>query len=198
MADISCENFIKEIAPMILAECVARGYMYPSAIIAQACLESNYGRSKLSSVYHNYFGIKAGKAWTGRRVNFKTMEEYTTGTLTQINDDFRAYDSMHLGIIGYFDFLEKNSRYANLKSATSAHDYLERIKADGYATSSKYASNVESLRVLMGLEKYDYGGELVAAVDTLASYIKRGVFNNAEQRRDNLYLLCQVWINRGK
>lgn len=193
------QAFIKEFAPLVLAESVARGYMYPSAIIAQACLESNYGQSKLSAVYHNYFGIKVGtKAWKGRSVSFKTMEEYTTGHLTQITDDFRAYDSMHLGVIGYFDFIEKNSRYSNLKSATSPQDYLERIKADGYATSSKYVSNIESLRILMGLDKYDYGGELVTAVDTLASYIKRGVFNNAEQRRDNLYLLCQVWINRGR
>ena len=68
-----------------------------------------------------------------------TKEEYTPGTLTSIRDNFRAYDSMTEGVQGYFDFIS-TKRYSNLKSATDPRTYLERIKADGYATSSSYVN----------------------------------------------------------
>lgn len=188
--------FIKLIAPLIQKQCILRGYMFPSAIIAQACLESNYGESRLSKEYHNYFGIKAGAAWRGRRVNFKTMEEYKPGTLTQINDDFRAYDDIKTGVCGYFEFLEKNSRYSGLKSATSPRDYLERIKAAGYATSKQYVSNIDTLRELMKLDKYDYRGELLTALDTIADYYIKGFFDSGDARKDNVYSITQAWCNK--
>lgn len=120
-------EFINAIAPIIVKEAKARGYNYPSAIIAQACLESNYGRSQLSAKYFNFFGLKCGSSWKGKSVNMKTCEEYTTGTLTQIKDNFRAYDNMAEGVKGYFDFI-KAKRYNNLKEATSPIDYLQRLR----------------------------------------------------------------------
>ena len=36
-----------------------------SVTLAQAALESNWGKSKLATEGHNLFGIKAGKAWRG-------------------------------------------------------------------------------------------------------------------------------------
>lgn len=189
-------QFVKEIAPYIIKQCVLRGYMYPSAIIAQACLESGYGESGLASKYHNYFGIKCGAAWRGKSVNLATKEEYTAGTLTAITDNFRVYDDMQTGVAGYFEFLAANSRYANLLSATSAHDYLERIKADGYATSAKYVSNIEGVRTIMGLDRYDYGGELITSLDTISAYFQKGFFDNGDTRKENLYSLAQAWTNK--
>ena len=134
------KTFISEIAPYIVAYAKKYGYKVASPIIAQACLESAYGTSKLASVYHNYFGMKCGSSWKGASVNMATKEEYTVGTLTDIRANFRAYDSMDAGVKGYFDFISAK-RYANLKTATTAEEYLERIKADGYATSSTYVKN---------------------------------------------------------
>ena len=133
-----CKKFIAEIAPIIQKEAKARGYLVCSPVIAQACIESAYGLSGLAK-YHNYFGLKCGSAWTGKSVNMKTKEEYTTGTLTTIRDNFRVYDSMADGVKGYFDFIS-TKRYANLKTANTPQLYLERIKADGYATSSSYVN----------------------------------------------------------
>ena len=99
------EAFISLIAPYIVREAKALGYKFPSAIIAQACLESNYGASKLSSLYYNYFGLKCGSSWKGKSVNMKTNEEYSVGTLTAIRDNFRVYDGMADGIDGYFGIL---------------------------------------------------------------------------------------------
>ena len=134
------KTFISEIAPYIVAYAKKYGYKVASPIIAQACLESAYGTSKLASIYHNYFGMKCGTSWKGASVNMATKEEYTVGTLTDVRANFRAYDSMDAGVKGYFDFISAK-RYANLKTATTAEEYLELIKADGYATSSTYVKN---------------------------------------------------------
>lgn len=129
--------FIKEIAPMIQLEAKNRGYKVCSPIIAQACIESNYGLSKLSQApFFNYFGMKCGSSWKGRSVNMATKEEYNS-QLVSIRDNFRCYDSMSDGVKGYFDFIS-TKRYANLKNASTAKEYLELIKKDGYATSSSY------------------------------------------------------------
>ena len=133
-----CKDFIVKIAPIIQKEAKARGYQICSPVIAQACCESRYGFSGLAK-YHNYFGLKCGSSWKGASVNMATKEEYTVGTLTSIRDNFRAYPNMEEGVKGYYDFIS-TKRYANLKSATTPREYLDRIKADGYATSSTYVN----------------------------------------------------------
>lgn len=148
------ENFIKKIAAIICKEAAERGYKFPSAVIAQACLESAYGESGLASKYHNYFGLKCGSTWKGKSVNLATKEEYIAGTLTNIRANFRAYDSIEEGVKGYFDFISAK-RYANLKGATSAKNYLELIKADGYATSRDYVKNTYAVIEKYNLYKYD-------------------------------------------
>lgn len=107
------------------------------AIVAQACLESNFGKSKLASKYHNYFGMKCGSYWKGKSINLKTQEEYTYNQLTTIRDNFRVYEDMRSGVLGYFIFTN-TKRYANLKGITDPRQYLETIVADGYATDHRY------------------------------------------------------------
>ena len=139
MTSAEQKKFIADIAPVIQDEAKRRSYFVCSAVIAQACIESKYGQSSLGYKYHNYFGLKCGKAWRGPSVNMKTKEEYTVGTLTTIKDNFRVYSDMTSGVSGYYDFIS-TSRYATLKSARTAQEYLERIKAAGYATSSTYVN----------------------------------------------------------
>lgn len=146
--------FINQIAPLIQKESKARGYKVASPIIAQACCESAFGTSSLGYKYHNYFGMKCGSAWKGKSVNLKTKEEYTVGQLTTIRDNFRVYDSMEEGVKGYFDFIS-TKRYANLKEANSPRQYLEMIKADGYATSSTYVATNMNLVDKYGLTRFD-------------------------------------------
>ena len=153
MNDKERKLFIDNIAKYIQAECIARGYNYPSAIIAQACNESNFGASKLAK-YYNFFGMKCGSKWKGASVNMTTKEEYKAGTLTTIKDNFRSYDSIVAGVRGYFDFISV-SRYSNLKDAESPRDYIEKIKADGYATSTKYVDNVYKIVEQYNLTMYD-------------------------------------------
>ena len=148
-----CKEFVAKIAPLIQAEAKKRGYKVCSASIAQACVESAYGLSGLAK-YHNYFGLKCGSKWKGKSVNMRTKEEYTPGTLTTIKDNFRAYDTMMEGVRGYYDFIS-TPRYNALFTADTPQDYLERIKAAGYATSSTYVGTCMNVVREMELEKWD-------------------------------------------
>ena len=149
--------FIAEIGPLIQAEAKRRGYHVCSAVIAQACVESNYGFSGLSRApYFNFFGLKCGKSWKGPSVNMKTKEEYVAGgPLTTIRDNFRVFPGgMADGVSGYYDFISV-SRYSSLKMARTEVEYLERIKAAGYATSSTYVSTCLGVVNKYNLTRYD-------------------------------------------
>ena len=147
-------EFINTIAPIVQKYAKQYDYDVVSAVIAQACLESGFGRSVLGAKYHNYFGLKSGTGWTGKSVNLQTQEEYTPGQLTTIRDAFRVYSSMDEGVKGYYEFIQY-PRYGNLRFARTPEDYLTMIRADGYATSNSYVEN--NLRIVnnYGLRKFD-------------------------------------------
>ena len=149
------ETFIMQIAPLIQKYAKLYGYKVASPIIAQACLESAYGKSGLAK-YHNYFGMKAGKNYSGPSVKMKTKEEYQKGVLTEIYANFRTFPDMDAGVKGYFDFISTN-RYANLKTATTAEQYLTFIKLDGYATSNSYVKSCMNVVNKYNLKMYDTG-----------------------------------------
>lgn len=149
------EEFIDEIAYYVRKYAPNYGIKVYSGIIAQAILESNWGRSLLSAKYHNYFGLKAGPYWTGKSVNMATKEEYTPGITTDIRDNFRVFDSLEEGVIGYFEFT-KFPNYAAIKTATTPEEYVTYIKNAGYATSSTYIQNVLNVVYQYNLTRYDY------------------------------------------
>ena len=166
-------EFIEQFAAYVKKYAWAYGIAVHSPIIAQAILESGWGKSGLASNYHNYFGLKCGSSWKGKSVNMATKEEYKVGTLTNIRDNFRVYDSMEAGVKGYFDFIN-TSRYANLKGVKSPEEYVRRIKADGYATSSKYVDNI--MRVIRDnkLKRFDGNGDGDMKKDELTGEVLSG------------------------
>ncbi len=157
------QEFIEQIAAYVKKYAASFGICVHSPIIAQAILESGWGKSKLAATYHNYFGLKCGTKWTGKSVNLTTQEEYEPGTLTTIKDNFRVYDNMEEGVKGYFEFIQL-SRYQNLKGITDPRTYLETIKADGYATSSEYVENNMKLVEQYNLTQYDGKGDAIMGV----------------------------------
>ena len=152
------ESFIQKVAEKVSKYAPLYGISVHSPIIAQAIIESGWGKSGLASKYHNYFGLKCGSSWKGKSVNMTTKEEYKVGTITNIRDNFRVFDDFDDGIRGYFEFIN-TSRYANLKGVKSPEDYVRRLKADGYATSSKYVDNI--MRVIRDnkLTRFDGNGD---------------------------------------
>ena len=150
------EEFIQCIAPLIIKYAPKWNVKVYSPIIAQAILESASGQSSLGKKYNNFFGLKCGTLWTGKSVNLATGEEYTPGTYTTIYANFRVYDNMEEGVKGYFEFLFKNrTRYNNLIGETDPYRYLEKIKDDGYATSSRYVQNTYNVIKSYNLTRFD-------------------------------------------
>ena len=176
--------FIARIAPIIQEEAKARGYKVCSPIIAQACIESGFDTSLLSLKFFNYFGMKCGSSWKGKSVNMKTKEEINSA-LVSIRDNFRAYSDMISGVKGYFDFIN-TKRYANLKTAETPEEYLKKIKADGYATSSSYVNtNMNCIRKY-DLEKWDWNKPQEKSIDEIAKEVIAGKWGNGATRKQLL------------
>ena len=204
-------EFVEQIAKCVKKYAYIYGIEVHSPIIAQAILESGWGKSGLASKYHNYFGLKCGSSWKGKSVNMATKEEYKVGTLTNIRDNFRVYDSMDAGVKGYFDFIN-TKRYANLKGVKSPEEYVIRIKADGYATSSKYVDNIIKVIRDNNLKRFDGNGdgdmkkeELTGRalsgkeiIDILAKRVINGDYGVGADRREKLgelYSIVQKRVN---
>ena len=205
------EAFIQKVAEKVSKYAPLYGISVHSPIIAQAIIESGWGKSGLASKYHNYFGLKCGSSWKGKSVNMATKEEYKVGTMTNIRDNFRVFDDFDDGIRGYFEFIN-TSRYANLKGVKSPEEYVRRLKADGYATSSKYVDNV--MRVIRDnkLTRFDGNGdgdmkkeELTGKVlsgkeiiDILARRVVSGDYGTGADRKKKLgelYPIVQKRVN---
>ena len=205
------EAFIQKVAEKVSKYAPLYGICVHSPIIAQAIIESGWGKSGLASKYHNYFGLKCGSSWKGGSVNMTTKEEYKPGVVTNIRDNFRTYDDFDAGIRGYFEFIN-TSRYKNLKGVKSPEVYVRRLKADGYATSSKYVDNI--MRVIRDnkLTRFDGNGdgdmkkeELTGNVlsgkeiiDILAKRVIDGDYGTGAERKKKLgelYSIVQKRVN---
>lgn len=211
------KEFIEVIAKYVIKYANDYGIKVHSPIIAQAILESGWGGSTLASKYNNFFGLKCGGSWKGKSVNMATKEEYTVGTLTDIRANFRVYDTIEDGVKGYFEFINY-SRYANLKGVKDPEEYCRRIKADGYATSSTYVTNL--MRVIRdnNLTRFDgtqenvekenedmvsgdiVGTQLTGAeiIELLAKEVIKGRYGNGNERKKKLgelYPIIQKRVN---
>lgn len=145
--------FVDQVYSCIKKYAPSYGIKTYSPIIAQAILESDWGRSQLSARYHNYFGLTCGTTWTGRRVSMKTKEE-VKGKMVSTSADWRVFNSMDAGVKGYFEFINAR-RYQNLKGVKDPQTYLTNIKKDGYATSSVYVTSNMNIIKKYGLTRYD-------------------------------------------
>lgn len=211
------KEFIEVIAKYVIKYANDYGIKVHSPIIAQAILESGWGGSPLASKYNNFFGLKCGGSWKGKSVNMATKEEYTVGTLTDIRANFRVFDSIEDGVKGYFEFINY-SRYSNLKGVTNPEEYCRLIKADGYATSSTYVTNL--MRVIRdnNLTRFDgtqenvekekedmvsgdiVGTQLTGAeiIELLAKEVIKGRYGNGNERKKKLgelYPIIQKRVN---
>lgn len=119
----------------------------PEAIVAQAALETGWGKSAIG---HNIFGIKAGPEWKGR-VQMVTTREFVNGQYITIQAPFRDYGSYDESMDDHFTFLKVNHNYANIfqhgveNEKLTPQEYFELLHEDGYATDPNYATSLMSM-----------------------------------------------------
>ncbi len=126
----------------------------PSMTVAQAILESGWGKSSLSALYYNFFGMKADSTYDGESVVLQTGEE-VNGMMITVNGTFRVYHSFEEGIEGYYQFITGYQRYSNLIGETDYKEACRKIQADGWATASNYADYLISLIESFDLTRFD-------------------------------------------
>jgi len=143
--------------------CSKKYGILPECILTQAAHESGLGQFEFGN---NFFGIKAGKNWTGKKQLLRTWEELpnqnyqfpeiisitpiVVNGITKyryvIRDYFRAWDSAEEGFDGYCDFILQNKRYKKaLAVKENPEQYLTEVARAGYGTDSKYQAKVLDL-----------------------------------------------------
>lgn len=118
-----------------------------SITLAQACLESGFGTSRLAREGNNHFGIKCH--------DYKGRKMYVDDDVK--DDCFRVYDRVEDSFQDHSDFLRFRSRYAFLfdLDPTDYKGWAYGLKAAGYATDPQYAVRLIDLIERYGLQQYD-------------------------------------------
>lgn len=144
--------FFRELIPY--AQEMQRKTGIPASVaLAQAALESGFGKSLLAKEGKNLFGIKAGRSWKGKKLTLPTIE-YFQGKPVRVMAKWRKYDS-------YLDaFLDLARVYYNglyddaLPYRRNPREFIRRA-GKVYATDPQYADKVIALIERYNLDKYD-------------------------------------------
>lgn len=124
-------------------------YGIPASItLAQGLLESDAGRSSLTTKCNNHFGIKCHSDWKGSKM-------YHDDDARQ--ECFRCYRNAQESFSDHSLFLVNGARYQSLFKLGSS-DYkgwAKGLKAAGYATSPTYASKLVEIIERYGLDRFD-------------------------------------------
>ncbi|MDI9476431.1 MAG: glycoside hydrolase family 73 protein [Bacillota bacterium] len=109
----------------------------PSLTIAQAILETGWGKSSLGN---NLFGIKADSSWTGKK-QLATTNEYVNGEKITIQAWFRDYNTIYESLEDRYRFLQAK-RYAKVVGEINYKTACMEIWKAGYATDPQYPAKL--------------------------------------------------------
>jgi len=136
--------FFRSMAPEALL--AAREHaLPPSVMLAQAALESGWGRSTLATRYNNFFGMKAGRA-AAAAVLLETVE----GVGTPARARFRQYESLGASVRDHARLIAGDPRYAAAQDAAGDWRRYAAALAPVYATDPAYAE-----RLVYLVERYE-------------------------------------------
>jgi flagellar protein FlgJ len=144
----SKDDFLRTMRPH--AEQAAREIgVDPDALLAQAALETGWGRSVPCNANgecsFNLFGIKAGSQWSGATVNVPTLE-FESGIPVRKVERFRAYDSPADSFRDYAALIRDSSRYASARGAgDNVAAFASALQQGGYATDPNYAQKIAAV-----------------------------------------------------
>ncbi|WP_071879226.1 LysM peptidoglycan-binding domain-containing protein, partial [Enterococcus silesiacus] len=156
---ISPSTFIAEIAGHARSVAAAND-LYASVMMAQAILESDWGRSTLAAApNHNLFGIKG--SYQGQSVTMKTWE-VINGQWVQVNAAFRKYPSYSESFSNNAAVLKTTSFQAGVyyysgawKSNTNSYKDATAWLTGRYATDPGYNTKLNNIITTYNLTQYD-------------------------------------------
>lgn len=144
-SEMSREDYVSTYASLAMREMVRSGI--PASItLAQGCLESGNGNSRLARVANNHFGIKCHE-WDGKKIYHDDDRR---------NECFRVYGSPYESYLDHSAFLSTRNRYAFLFELDT-DDYkgwARGLKKAGYATARNYDKLL--IGIIQDNELYQY------------------------------------------
>jgi flagellar protein FlgJ len=158
----SADEFVNTMLPMA-EEAAARIGVDPRYLVAQAALETGWGKSVMraqdGSSSHNLFGIKAGSSWKGDSARAITSE-FRNGEMVRETAQFRSYDSYKDSFHDLVTLLQTNNRYQDVvKSADNPEQFVRELQKAGYATDPDYASKISQIaRQMASYQNYAAAG----------------------------------------
>ena len=154
-------------------------YGIPASIImAQACLESGNGNSRLAVKANNHFGIKCHN-WNGKRIYHDDDRR---------GECFRKYTEAEDSFKDHSEFLKNGRRYQSLfdLKKTDYKAWAHGLKAAGYATDPQYAKML--IEIIEKNELYKLDGELISLKENRKLEKERAKANKANRKAERALL----------
>ena len=128
-------------------------HIFPSTTLAQAALESAWGKSRVAKTDKNLFGIK----WTGKCAPSITVEK---GLNCPGNEQggarpYNRYKSYADSMTDHGWFLGKYDRYKATLAATTPEEQIRLLGKSGYAEASTYGSSLQKMVDKYNLTQYN-------------------------------------------
>ena len=144
-------EFLIAIAPHALATAVDK-CVPPSITLAQAVLESGWGRSGLAAKHNNLFGMKSGASANGVALDTREVEQ---GQAVQRKARFRTFQDWGQSIKAHGSLLQDDPRYEQARMKWEHWPLFLETLAPIYATDPSYVNHISSLVETYHLDKWD-------------------------------------------
>lgn len=135
------QRFVDQVRPHAIAA-ARRLRTDPETIIAQAALETGWGRSGLAK-QNSYFGVKASPGWAGTAAVAPTTEfqgDQGYGTKAA----FRTYPDAASSFADYASLVGDSERYS-AALGRRGKPYFQALKDGGYATDPRYVEKAHGV-----------------------------------------------------
>ncbi|GAB3861155.1 sporangiospore maturation cell wall hydrolase GsmA [Dactylosporangium cerinum] len=131
-----------------------------SVTLAQAILESGWGRSSLSANDRNFFGMKcfnnAPGSYAAGCHSYSTQECNAAGVCSTTVATFRTYATSAASFTDHGMALKNLSRYAAaFNYTTDPNQFIAEVHKGGYATDPLYTTKLVNLMTKYNLYQYD-------------------------------------------
>lgn len=147
-------EFIAALSPAALATQAKTG-IPASFTIAQAALESGWGKSGLTAQACNLFGVKADAGWCGDVLSLPT-QECLRGQWVTVPAKWRKYKDWQSCIDDHASFLLKNPRYKPVFAFKTGIQFCQAVADAGYATDPSYSAKIAQIITAHNLNALDY------------------------------------------